>query len=206
MKKNRANNTAGKKYIWSVTYSPKEDTDGCPNALLAWIQKVSAKAFVVQEHAGKKHVQAVLITRTKYSRSWGCTESKRLLTKLGRDLKKERDALDIHPHNDLAGACGYQDDHTVLFNSGFTEPELKKARKYYAKRLEYKWVRDQVNTMIQLSAPQAAAMKAWVMHAHPGWSEDEAEADMVKGGHIWPGMTDFSAFISACELRKQMES
>lgn len=196
VKKNRASSTPGpKKTVFTLTYSPPDHTDGCPDVIMNFIQKFARKYYVVQETASKRHVQAVFITRARYCRSWGCKQAERLR----KTLKLKPKALIIHPHANLAGAIGYQDGD-VLANEGFDENKIKAAVKVYKLREEGKYYRDHVNTMISLNDGQATAIREHIMHKK-NIDPEEAERLMVAQGHIWPRMKDATPYIRECMLR-----
>lgn len=148
---------------------------------------------MVQEMADKKHIQCAFITKKPYSRSWG--------NKARKDLGYNNVELQIHPHNDILGAIGYQEGE-VLVNHGFRKREIKAARKYYKNRLAGKKYRDHVKTMVTLSLAQVNPIRDHIMADHHV-DTYTAENLMVKYGFIWPGMKTTDPYVQACRLREE---
>lgn len=181
--------------VWTFTYSPKEDTVGCPNNLCKFLEEHARKWYLVQETADKKHVQCVFITQKGYSRSWG--------NKARKDLGYDKAELLIHVHKDLLGAIGYQDGE-VLDNHGFSEDEILRAQEYYKNRVDGKYYRDHINTMTTLYPAQVNPTKALVSAREGIVDEEEIEARMVSMGFIWPGMKTTDPYVKQCRIRDGM--
>lgn len=183
------------KYVtWTLTYSPEVDTEGCPENIMQFVTKHAKKYYMVQELADKKHIQCAFLTQKGYSRSWG--------NKVRKDLGYTNTELRIHVHNDFLGAIGYQDGE-VIANSGFSEQEISAAREYYKNRVNMKYYRDHVKTMVQLSLAQVNPIRDHIM-AKEHVDEYTAENIMVNGGFIWPYMKTTDPYVNNCKLRDSL--
>jgi len=179
---------------WTLTYSPQDNTQGCPDKILDWLKAHARKYLLVQEMADKLHVQAAFITQKGYSRSWG--------NKARKDLGYDSTELLIHTHKDFLGALGYQEGE-ILDRKGFTDADIAEARKHYKNRLAAKYYTDHVNTMKTLYPSQVNPVRAHVM-AREHMDEEEAEARMVQLGYIWPGMRITDPYVRQCAVRDRV--
>lgn len=164
---------------------------------MKFLEEHGVKWFLVQETADKKHVQCAFITRKGYSRSWG--------NWVRKDLGYDKAELLIHTHKDIMGAIGYQDG-VVLDNHGFTESEIEAAREHYKNRVQGKYYRDHVNTMVTLYPAQVNPTKALVGAREGLVDDEEIEARMVAMGFIWPGMKTTGPYVAQCKARDKLRN
>lgn len=180
------------KYVeWTLTYSPPDETQGCPKNILDWIKAHARKYLLVEEMASKKHIQCAFITQKGYCRSWG--------NKARKDLGYSNIELQIHTHNDFLGALGYQEGD-ILECVGFSQADLAAARKHYKNRLQKKYYHDHLKTMTGLMPSQVNPLRAHVMEKE-GLEEYDAEQRMVAMGFIWPGMKPTDVYVAQCTTR-----
>lgn len=194
VKRNKGNSSIKRSSVWTITYSPKEDVHEMPKLVRKFIKKFARKWCIVNERADKFHVQGTFITRNDYHRSWGDTHAKRLCKKLGLKPK----AILIHPHGNLSGSIGYLDGKMIMCR-GFDKKQIKAAVADYKARLEGKYYRAHVNSMIKLVPQDVSAMRQLVEHKLQ-CDPEEAERHMQRMGHIWAGMKDASTFVAKCML------
>lgn len=160
---------------------------------MKWIEANARKWYVVQEIAGKSHIQAVFILKVPV----GKDAPRMAFKRINKDYVLP--ALKVHPHKDLLGALGYQDG-TVLACEGFDNEILDKAKKYYSKRVQGKYYTQHAATLQELPNGKAKAMKAHIM-AKEHCDEHSAEKKMVAMGMVWSQCKTFTPYVAACKQR-----
>lgn len=184
----------GKHVLWSLTFSPAEDTDGIPDTLLNFIKLHARKWHIVEEKADKQHVHALFVTCKGYSRGWGCKSAK----DLGYN-KVDKHELLIRPHKDPLRGLGYYNPIRVL-DSTWDKKEIEMCAQYYKDTLSIAPYVHHTKAAQTIGVAAAQAIQAELC-AREGLERDEAEQRMLRANLLWPGVKDYTAYITANKLK-----
>lgn len=190
----RITSGVGKPTVWTLNYSPPEDTDGCPDDILQWIKLHAHKWHIVEEKADKQHIHAMFVTKKGYSRSWGCKSAK----DLGYNKVNKRELL-ITPHKDPLRGLGYYDPIRVI-DTTWSKKEIDICKKYYQDAISIAPYVQHAKAAQEVSSAKARAIQAEIC-ARENLDPEEAEARMLRGNLIWSGIKDYNEYIRANKIK-----